>query len=150
MAGVVNNCIHCKGVLYDEETACKNCSHCGKPDWNPMRVEQAAAKEETASSTITIYTVTEMADEEGRRWDTLDVVFSEDEATRLKGNSGYRRIETKTVFSSPPMLRGIEVSSWQALRRYPIDKILRDKEKMDKIMNKLSSGEMDFLKKQLK
>lgn len=33
MAGVVNNCMYCKTVVYDDETALNKCPNCGKCDW---------------------------------------------------------------------------------------------------------------------
>jgi len=141
MAGVVNNCRHCNATIYDGDTAKKHCVECGQPDWDKHRVSKASEEK-----TITVYTITEMADEEGRRWYTLDTCFDEQSALKIKGNSGYRRIVEKTVYIDPPLLRGIEVSQFLSLPRYPINQALKDKKALDKIKSKLSAEELRILK----
>lgn len=169
MAGVTNNCRHCDGVLYDEETARKHCAHCGKPDWDSYKLESretltkkikqltdevarlhSMLHEQRNSDTVTIYTVEEMQDEEGRRWGKIAVTLDKAEAEALKGNSNYRNIKTLTVFTSPPILRGIEVNSWSALKRHPVESILNKQEKLQAIKSKLSGSEFDFLAKHFK
>jgi len=141
MAGVVNNCRHCNAALYDEETAKKHCSECGKSDWDRLGLKQPYA-----TKTISSYVVTEAADEEGRKWYVLDVCADEQTALKLKGNTGFRRIKERklAVFTDPPILRGIDVAEFENLRRYPLDEIIKA-ETLESIKSKLSAEELKIL-----
>jgi hypothetical protein len=143
MAGVTNTCMHCGATLWDEETSYERCLHCNASNWNRLKWGSETP------STITVYTVETMQDEEGRRWKTIATVFNEEEAEKLKGNSGYKRIREKTVFTAPPLLRGIDVTTWQSLPRYPVDKVMKDKQTFDAIRKKLTDDELAFLTKHL-
>lgn len=94
--------------------------------------------------TITIWTVHEFTDSEGRRTKRIGICFTEDEANRLKGDSGYRRIETICVYSEGPF-KGIKPTALKALTRYPIDQVMRDAALEASLREKLTDEEREYL-----